>query len=75
MRAIAEWALTHRDDLTRPTWTHSIFDIGTYVLGVLGCVGTADTADLLRHHYIHDKTLGRAAVEAVQAIDKRLRPR
>lgn len=75
VRAIAEWALTHRDELTRPTWTHSIFDIAPYALRVLSAVGTADTADLLRHHYIHDKTLGRAAVEAVHAIDTRMRPR
>lgn len=73
VRVIAEWALTHREELTRPTWTHSVFGIAPYALRVLGAVGTADTADLLRHHYIHDKTLGRAAVESVHAIDGRLR--
>jgi hypothetical protein len=74
VRAIAEWALTHREELTRPTWTHSIWAIGPYALRVLGAVGTADTADLLRHHYIHDKNLGRNAIEALKAIDTRLNP-
>ncbi|EUA86271.1 hypothetical protein I551_7254 [Mycobacterium ulcerans str. Harvey] len=35
---------------------------------MLGVVGTPDTADLLRDHYVHDPELGRHAIEAVHAI-------
>lgn len=30
---------------------------------MLGVVGTPDTADLLRDHYVHDPELGRHAIE------------
>lgn len=46
-------------------------DTATYAVRVLGRVGNADTANLLRHHYVQDPDIGRAAVEAVRAIDAR----
>ena len=57
---LLEWALAHRDKLR------------------LGSDGrsqqlrnAAQTADLLRHHYVHDAEYGRDAVAAVHAIDPR----
>jgi hypothetical protein len=45
--------------------------LSSYVMRALGQVGTAQTADLLRHHYVHDAEYGRDAVAAVHAIDPR----
>ncbi|MBS1691174.1 MAG: ATP-binding protein [Actinobacteria bacterium] len=73
IRGLLQWALTHRDELPggRQEWD-PMGGTSTYAVRVLGLVGTATTADLLRHHYVHDPDLGRAAVEAVHAIDARL---
>jgi hypothetical protein len=46
-------------------------DSATYAVRVLGRVGNADTADLLRHHYVHDPDIGHDAVQAVHEIDAR----
>lgn len=75
LRQLTEWALAHRAQLTRPDWPHAYGDLAVYAIRTLALVGTADTADLLRHHYIHDTALGREAIHAVQAIDTRLAAR
>ncbi|MGB8403860.1 MAG: hypothetical protein WCE30_07320 [Mycobacterium sp.] len=73
IRHLLERALTHRDEL--PAVHHEwdpMGDTATYAVRVLGRVGNADTADLLRHHYVHDPQLGHDAIEAVHAIDARI---
>jgi dihydropteroate synthase len=70
VRQLLEWALTHREELTEPQWD-PMGRIASFVVRTLGQVGTAQTADVLRHHYVHDAELGRDAVEAVHAIDAR----
>ncbi|OBH59004.1 hypothetical protein A5687_21325 [Mycobacterium mantenii] len=70
VRQVLEWALTHRDEFSGPKW-RGVWDVGTYVVRALGQVGTAETADLLRYHYIQDAELGDEAVAAVHAIDAR----
>lgn len=72
IRHLLEWALTHRDEL--PAVHHEWDPMGNtaeYAVRVLGRVGNADTADLLRHHYVHDPDLGHDAVQAVHTIDAR----
>lgn len=67
-----EWALAHREAIRATKW--DIFGgIGSYAVRTLGQVGTAHTADLSRHHYVHDTELGRDAVASVHAIDARTR--
>lgn len=72
IRRLLEWALTHRGDLPGggEEWD-PMGGTSSYAVRILGLVGTADTADLLRHHYVHDPELGRDAIEAVHAIDTR----
>jgi hypothetical protein len=70
VRRLLESALVHRDTLTA-AHGGSVWNLGSYVVRALGDVGTAQTADLLRHHYIHDAELGRSAIAAVHAIDAR----
>jgi hypothetical protein len=70
VRQVLEWALTHRDEFTGPN-RRGVWDIGSYVVRVLGQAGTGETADLLRHNYVHDAELGEDAVAAVHAIDAR----
>lgn len=70
MRRLLEWALTHRDEFG-PAHQHGPWSVGSYVVRTIGAVGTAETADLLRHHYVHDAELGHDAVAAVHAIDTR----
>ncbi|CDO91639.1 hypothetical protein AWC29_11430 [Mycobacterium triplex] len=72
IRELLQWALTHRDDLPggREKW-HPMGGTSGYAVRMLGVVGTTTTADLLRHHYVHDPELGRDAIEAVHAIDAR----
>lgn len=72
-RGLLEWALAHRGDLfgQRKQWT-PWGSLSSYVVDALGQVGTASTADLLRHHYVHDPELGRRAVDAIHAIDARI---
>lgn len=72
VRELLEWALAHRDAIRATKW--DIFGgIGSYAVRTLGHVGTPQTADLLRHHYVHDTELGRDAVAAVHAIEARIR--
>lgn len=72
LRQLAEWTLAHRAQLTRPDWPEAHGNLAVYALRALALVGTADTADLLRHHYVHDAALGRDAIAAVHEIDTRL---
>lgn len=72
VRELLEWALAHREAIHATKW--DIFGgIGSYAVRTLARVGTAHTADLLRHHYVHDTELGGDAVAAVHAIDARTR--
>ncbi len=71
IRRLLEWALTHRDEFG-PAHQHGPRSAGSYIVRTLGAVGTAETADLLRHHYVHDAEVGPDAVIAVHAIDTRM---
>lgn len=73
IRELMEWALIHRDELPAERWD-PMGGARCYAVRTLGAVGTAQTADLLRHHYVHDSELGRDAVAAVHAIDARTQP-
>lgn len=72
IRRLLEWALAHRGDLAPggQRWD-PMGGTDHYVVRMLGVLGTASTADLLRHHYVHDPGLGRDAIDAVHAIDAR----
>ncbi|WP_216854635.1 NERD domain-containing protein [Rhodococcus opacus] len=70
VRLLLEWALPRRDQLDLPR-RHAVWNLGGYLVRALGEVGTAETADLLRTHYVHDSELGHNAVAAVRAIDSR----
>ena len=70
VRLLLEWALPRRDQLDLPR-RHAVWNLGGYLVRALGEVGTAETADLLRTHYVHDAELGHDAVAAVRAIDAR----
>ena len=71
IRRLLEWALGQRDQFG-PARQRGPWSAGSYIVRTLAVVGTADTADLLRHHYIHDDQVGGDAVAAVHAIDARL---
>lgn len=71
MRRLAEWSLTHRDQFP-PMHRRGPFGVDIYSVRTLGLVGTAETADLLRQHYVLDPDLGVEAVKAKRAIDARL---
>jgi hypothetical protein len=72
IRRLLEWAVTHRGDLPGggEEWD-PVGGTSAYAVRMLGQVGTTDTADLLRHHYVHEPELGRDAIRAVHAIDER----
>jgi hypothetical protein len=70
VRELLEWALSHRDELTKDAWD-PMGGIDNFVVRTLGRVGTAQTANVLRHHYVHDTQLGRDAIDAVHAIEAR----
>jgi hypothetical protein len=71
VRQLLEWALGHRDQFG-PVQPRGPWSAGKYIVRTLAAVGTADTADLLRHNYIHDDELGGDVVTAVHTIDARL---
>ena len=71
IRLLLEWSLAHRGDFA-PVHQHGPWSVGSYITQTLAEVGTAETADLLRHHYIHDSQLGADAVATVRSIDGRL---
>ena len=62
--------MSQRDEFGRAN-QRGRWSVGSYIVWTLAEVGTAETADLLRHHYIHDADLGADAVAAVRAIDAR----
>lgn len=70
VRLLLEWALPRRDKLDLPH-RHAVWNLGRYLIHALGEVGTTETADLLRTHYVHDSELGHDAVDAVRTIDSR----
>ncbi|MDT5102927.1 MAG: hypothetical protein QOI25_440 [Mycobacterium sp.] len=61
----------HRDQSQQSTGRRP-GSVGSYTVRTLAEVGTAQTADLLRHRYIHDTQLGANAVAAVRAVAARL---
>jgi hypothetical protein len=71
IRRLLEWALTHRDEFG-PVHQRGPWSVSSYAVRTLAEVGTAETADLLRHHYIHDAQLGADAVAAVRTLDARI---
>lgn len=71
IRKLLEWALAHRDQFP-PMHRRGPFGVDSYSIRTLGLVGTAETADLLRQHYVLDPDLGVEAVKAKRAIDARL---
>lgn len=70
VRELLEWALAHRESIRSADW-YPMGGVSSYAVRTLGRVGTAQTADLLRHHYVHDAELGGEAVQSVHAIDTR----
>ncbi len=71
VRQLLEWVLTHRDEFP-PMHRRGTFGVDQFAIRTLGLVGTAETADLLRNHYVLDPDLGAEAVKAKRAIDARL---
>ncbi|MHC6214752.1 NERD domain-containing protein [Rhodococcus ruber] len=70
VRQLLEWALARRDELAASPH-HAGRNLGGYLVRTLGEVGTEQTADLLRSHYVLDAELGQHAVASVHAIEAR----
>ena len=67
MRPLLEWGLEHPGDLTS-AFSHGVSqERGRCLIGMLGTVGNAGTAELLRA-YIDDPLLGASAIEAIKKL-------
>jgi hypothetical protein len=67
-RRLFEWGLAHREEITSPIRTHRPLTRDCYIIGILGRVGTAETAALVCS-YLPDPDLGPAVVQALKQLD------
>jgi energy-coupling factor transporter ATP-binding protein EcfA2 len=70
VRLICEWSLDHEDQLISLfPHPHAFFDRTGFIIQVLGEVGTAASADLLRP-LVDDRQHGRAAIAAIRRLGR-----